>query len=117
MQAFVRSFRNQDRYTHRPLRRRPMNPDDQPIPPPRTVQPRLSKQAVFAIVLAVLACCPMASLLGSIMGLAALGRIRRSQGRLRGKRLALAAAIAGFSLAVAASIGLTVLQQRVRDYS
>lgn len=66
--------------------------------------------------LAVLGCCPMVSLLGSVMGLAALGRIRHSRGELRGRRLALAATFVGAALAIGSSIGLGLLQESMRDY-
>ena len=56
------------------------------------------------MILAAVACCPFANLLGSVMGLLALQRIALSNGALRGRRLARTAMVLGLCFAVAGSI-------------
>jgi hypothetical protein len=71
--------------------------------------PKFSKLAVFALILAVVPCCPMLSLLGGALGLVAFQRIKLSGGRLTGKRTAIAAGITGFALSLVSSLALNGL--------
>jgi hypothetical protein len=73
----------------------PPEPDPTPMP-----APRMSRLAIVAMVLAVVPCCPLTGLLGSLLGLHALRRIRLAGGALGGRRLALAAVIVGAATAV-----------------
>jgi hypothetical protein len=88
---------------------------DSPAPEPtgHVVPPKFSKMAVFALVCAVIPCCPMVSLLGGVLGMFAFQRIRKSGGRLRGRRTAITAAMTGFVLSLASSIALNGLADYV----
>jgi hypothetical protein len=59
---------------------------------------------VVALVLSVVACCPLVSLLGALLGIAAYRRITLSGGLLRGRRVAQTAIILGVGLSIASSI-------------
>ncbi len=61
-------------------------------------RPRVCMQATVALALSLVACCPFVSLLGGIMGVIAYRRIVLSQGRLGGRRIALAATFIGAGL-------------------
>lgn len=66
-----------------------------PAPPP----PPVSALAIVAVALSAALCCPLASLAAAALGVVALLRIHRSEGRLRGQALAIAAiAVAAGSL-------------------
>jgi len=85
-----------------------------PSPPQRRADPKLSKLAVAALILALLPLCPPVNLLGAIMGLLAHRRILVAQGRLRGMGLARAAIVAGITLSLLASILLGRLLEAYR---
>ena len=78
---------------------------------PRPVGPRLSSLAVVAMVVACLPCPPV-SLLGAVLGLMAMGRIRQADGRLRGMTLAKTSIVVGILVSVCSLFLLTSL----RDY-
>ena len=67
--------------------------------------------AIAAIALSVLACCPVVSLLGVLMGSLSLVRIRASGGALIGRRMAWAA----IAMSVVVGIGSSALLERVAD--
>lgn len=73
--------------------------------------PRLSSLAVVAMVVACLPCPPV-SLLGAVLGLMAMGRIRQAEGRLRGRTLAKTAIVVGILVGICSLFLLTSL----RDY-
>jgi len=58
-------------------------------------RPPATGLSIAAAICAAIPCCPLTSLAGIALGIAALGRIRRSGGALGGRRLALFALIAG----------------------
>lgn len=72
---------------------------------PRT--PSVSALAVTALVVSLCACCPFLSLAGSVLGMAALGRIIRSGEMLRGRKIAEAAIIIGLISATVSGIAWT----------
>lgn len=74
-------------------------------PPPAPPRPPTSALAIVAAALSAALCCPLASIVAAALGIAALWRIRRSQGRLRGQGLAIAA--------IAVSGGAMILQNEL----
>jgi hypothetical protein len=77
---------------------------------PHTTTRRHSRLAIFALVLALVPCCPMVSLLGGTLGLIAWRQIRRSSGRLRGETTAKAAAFTGMAVGLLTLIAFTWIQ-------
>ena len=80
-----------------------------PTPPPVPVS-KLSSLAVLALIAACIPCPPV-SLVGCVLGLMALSRIRNAQGLLRGKQLARIAVVAGLLV----SLGGMLLMERLAD--
>jgi hypothetical protein len=80
---------------------------------PRTLMaanaPRRDPAAIAALALSVLACCPVVSLLGVLMGSLSLVRIRASGGALTGRGLAWTA----IAVSVVVGIGSSTLLERV----
>lgn len=74
--------------------------------------PRLSSLAVVAMVVACLPCPPV-SLLGAVLGLMALGRIRQADGKLRGMKLARTAIIVGILVSLASVLLLSYLRDHL----
>lgn len=74
--------------------------------------PRLSSLAVVAMVFAVLPCPPV-SLLGAVLGLIALGRIKHSNGRMVGIRLARVSIIVGIAVSLVSVVLLSMFQSYV----
>ncbi len=73
-----------------------------PIPgdPVQSSRATLDPVALVASVGTLLACCPIASVVGVTLGLVSYNRIRKSEGRLRGKRLALGCAVTSLVVGV-----------------
>ncbi|MCP3904060.1 MAG: DUF4190 domain-containing protein [Planctomycetes bacterium] len=65
------------------------------IDPPKPHTPRSSVLAMVALAIAVIPCCPLAGLLGACLGIVSLSGIRRSEGRVTGARIAIAAIVLG----------------------
>ncbi len=84
---------------------------------PKPVQAPLSALAVVGLVLALVPCCPFISLLGAMLGISAWRRIRISNGKLGGRRVALAACFAGIGLSIVSTVGLSVLSRAISDSS
>lgn len=79
---------------------------DAPSPPAGPlVQPPVSALAIVAAALSAVLCCPLASIASAALGVAALWRIKRAHGRLRGRGLAIAA--------IAVSAGAMILQNEL----
>lgn len=77
-------------------------------------KPRVARRDPFsiaALVMGCLACCPMASLMGILLGALSLARIRTSDGALTGRRLAWAGIIASAVI----GIGSSALLERIAD--
>ncbi|MDY7108218.1 MAG: DUF4190 domain-containing protein [Planctomycetota bacterium] len=75
----------------------------------------VSKLAVAGLIIAVIPLCPFTSLLGALLGIFALRRIRLAEGRLTGRGLALAAVVVGVSLAFVWSALLDYVAERQRE--
>jgi len=93
-----------------PVQSPPSPPDSRGGPLPSA--PRRSRifgLAIVAFILAVVPCCPMVSLLGAMLGLAALRRIQLARGALGGRRLAAVAVIVGFVVSGISAIGFSRL--------
>ncbi len=82
----------------------PLRQTEQPEHPlvQNPIQPasRLDPVALLALGLTVLACCPASAVFGVIAGLLSYGRIRVSNGKLVGSRLAMTCAIASFVIGI-----------------
>jgi hypothetical protein len=66
--------------------------------------------AMVALAIAIIPCCPFAGVLGACLGIVALTGIRRSGGRLVGRRVALAAIVLG---TVSSIVGWLALERFV----
>lgn len=86
--------------------------DDHPTVPRRV---RTSRLAVVALVLAAIPCCPMVSLAGALLGLAALRRIHAAGNALAGTRVAQWAVGVGFALTILSTALLTMLAHQFDD--
>ncbi|MCH2132908.1 MAG: DUF4190 domain-containing protein [Phycisphaerales bacterium] len=84
-------------------------PNPPPAPQGRPVAPRLSALAVVAVVVACLPCPPM-SLVGAVLGLMALSRIRHSGGTLTGVNVARVAIILSLVVTLAGVLVLRSLE-------
>ncbi|MBG85011.1 MAG: hypothetical protein CMJ40_10775 [Phycisphaerae bacterium] len=73
---------------------------------------RLSSLAVVAMVLACLPCPPV-SLLGAVLGLMALSRIKQSNGSMTGVRLARISIVVGVAMSLISVILLSLFQSHV----
>ena len=73
--------------------------------------PRRDPAAIAALALSVLACCPVVSLLGVLLGSLSLVRIRASGGALTGRGLAWSA----IAVSVVLGIGSSTVLERVAD--
>lgn len=65
------------------------------IPTPENRSPKTHSLAVIALVCSLVLCCPITSLLGVIFGWFSMRAIDASEGRLRGRKLAIWAIIVG----------------------
>ncbi|MAT82470.1 MAG: hypothetical protein CMJ29_12605 [Phycisphaerae bacterium] len=70
--------------------------------------------AILAMVIACLPCPPV-SLLGSVIGLMAIGRIRQADGKLRGLTLAKISIVVGILMSVSSLFLLTSLRDYLED--
>jgi hypothetical protein len=82
-----------------------------PTPPPI----RVSTLAIVAMVLACLPCPPM-SLLGSVLGLLAMSRIRDAAGTLRGRMLAKVAIVVGLLMSLGGVLLLSALETEFNSW-
>jgi len=80
--------------------------------PPSWSPSRLSSLAVVAMVLACLPCPPV-SLLGAVLGLMALSRIKQSKGSMTGIRLARISIVVGVAVSLASVILLSMFQSSI----
>ena len=86
-----------------------MQPENEPPTKPAQEHPpswtpsRVSSLAVVAMVLACLPCPPV-SLLGAVLGLMALSRIKQSKGAMTGIRLARISIVVGVVLSLASVV-------------
>ncbi|MCH2153793.1 MAG: DUF4190 domain-containing protein [Phycisphaerales bacterium] len=87
-----------------------MTQDQQPPTSSTAPVSKLSSLAVLAIIAACIPCPPV-SLVGCVLGLMALSRIRNSGGLLRGRKLARIAVVAGLLV----SLGGMILMERLAD--
>jgi hypothetical protein len=71
--------------------------------------PRRDPAAIAALALSVLACCPVVSLMGVLLGSLSLMRIRMSGGALTGRRMAWTA----IGISVVVGIGASTLLERI----
>ena len=95
-----------------------MQQENEPQSSPPREQPasgipsRISSLAVVAMVLACLPCPPV-SLLGAVLGLMALSRIKQSKGSMTGIRLARLSIVVGVALSLVSVILLSMFQSYV----
>ena len=95
-----------------------MQPENEPPTKPAQEHPpswtpsRVSSLAVVAMVLACLPCPPV-SLLGAVLGLMALSRIKQSKGAMTGIRLARISIVVGVVLSIASVVLLSMFQSYV----
>jgi hypothetical protein len=82
-----------------------------PLSPSR--RPPTSRLAIVGIVLAAVPCCPAVSLVGSILGMAALRRIQAANGSLGGRRLALWAVGIGFAVTFVSTMLMIILVRQL----
>ena len=77
--------------------------------------PPTSGLAIAALVLAVVPCCPAISLVGTVLGVAALRRIQAANGALAGRSIAKWAIGIGITLAILSTMGMTILVQHAEQ--
>lgn len=90
----------------------PGAPEDHGASDPLAGRPPHSRLAYAALALALVPCCPAVALGGSMLGVLAHARIRRSGGRLRGERMAVAAMLLGSVLAL---VQMLILERYIEE--